>query len=154
MSDTNTFAELSGKYEELKEDFDRYKERTEQEHKLCERVSQSNFCSEVLLPLHDMMYRAWSNTGSQDIFYFLKELKKKLIERDFVLMDDTFFKLLFNNLKERDHIVNIAEVLRCIETKNQSEHNTVADVYSVGLFDNVTNRIVKYPKVTIKVFKQ
>ena len=154
MSETITFAELSAKYDELKGDFERYKERTQQEHQMCERTSQGKFCVEVILPLYDAMQRAWSNTGSQDIFYFLKELKNKLTEMDFIIMDEAFFKLLFNNLKDRNHITNIAEILRCTYTNKENEHNTVAEVFSVGVLDSITNKIIKYPRVTINVYKK
>lgn len=153
MSTENTFAELSRMYDELKGDFDRYRERTAEDLNICERTSYCSIACDILAPLYDDMYRAWQNTCSHDVEYFMREIKRKLTERKFIIMDDTFFKTFFNNHGDRAKITDIAEIMKAAETGNPDDHNKVDGVFSCGLFDDVLKKIVKYPKVSIKVFK-
>jgi hypothetical protein len=146
------FEALQLRYNELKSDFDRHKQRTEEEHAMCSRNSESEVCSTVLMQLYDEVHRAWLNTASRDCSYFMDIIKNSLKARNYVIMDKQFFQLLSMYEKSWETISDIAEVIQCFRVGDPTLHNTVRDVFQVGLFDNTYGKIVRYPKITLNVY--
>lgn len=153
MTETeNAFAELKRKYEELKEDFKRLKRNSEFAYSLSERSGFIKLCNEIILPLYDAILQAWSNTGSQDLAYFLKEIKTKLDKNDFVIMDRAFLETLCA-YTGRDTLIDSVDVVQSFDTDNIAK--VIKDVFNVGLIDRTdSNKIVKYPRVTLYTYKK
>lgn len=148
----NTFAELHRQYEELEEDFKRFKKKSEFEYSISERAGFAKLCKEIILPLYDEILRAWSNTASQDYARFLKEIKTKLDKNDFVIMDRAFLETL-HAYRGRDVLIDCVDVIQSFDTDNITK--VIKDVFSVGLIDRTDgNKIVKYPRVTIYTYKK
>ena len=148
----NTFAELSRQYDELKEDFNRFKKKAEFEYSISERAGFIKFCREILLPLYDEILRAWGNTGSRDLAHFLKEIKTKLEKNDFVIMDRGFLETLYA-YTGRDNLIDCVDVIQTFDTDNIAK--VMKDVYNVGLLDRSDgNKILKYPRVTLYTYKK
>ena len=146
------FETLQLRYNELKSDFDRYKQRAEEDHKMCSRNSESEVCSAIPLRLYDEVHRAWLNTASRDCSYFMDIIKNSLKARNYVIMDKQFFQLWSMYEKNGERISDAAEVIQCFKVSNPGLHNTVRDVFQVGLFDNTYGKIVRYPKITLNVY--
>jgi hypothetical protein len=148
----NTFAELHRQYEELEEDFKRFKKKSELKYSISERAGFAKLCKEIILPLYDEILRAWSNTGSQDLAYFLKEIKTKLDKNDFVIMDRAFLETLCA-YTGRDTLIDSVDVVQSFDTDNIAK--VIKDVFNVGLIDRTdSNKIVKYPRVTLYTYKK
>ena len=146
------FEALQLRYDELKSDFDRYRQRTEEDRVMCGRNSESEVCSTVLMRLYDEMHRAWLNTASRDCSYFMDIIKSSLKARNYVIMDKQFFQMWAMYEKSGERISDAAEVIQCFRVGDPMLHNTVRDVFQVGLFDNTYGKIVRYPKITLNVY--
>ena len=145
-------SDLSNQYQELQQDFNRLKERSESDSKTSKRSGYTTLCIDIILPLYDEMLRTWANTGSRDIAYFLSDIKKKLDKNDFVIMDRAFLETLYA-YSGRDTLINSVDVIQSFSTDNFSR--MLKDVFSVGLIDRAdSNKIVKYPKVTLYSYKK
>lgn len=145
-------ADLTKQYNELQQDFNRLKERSEADHEFCMRSGYIALCIDILLPLYDELLRTWANTGSKDITYFLSDIKKKLEKNGFVIMDRAFLETLYA-YSGKDMLINSVEVLHSFPTDSFSR--VLKDVFSVGLIDcQDNNKIVKYPKVTLYSYKK
>lgn len=148
----NTFAELSRRYDELKEDFNRFKKKAEFEYSISERSGFIRLCNEIILPLYDAILQAWGNTGSQDLAYFLKEIKTRLDKNDLVIMDRGFLETLYA-YTGRDNLIDCVDVIQTFDTDNVAK--VMKDVYNVGLLDRSDgNKILKYPRVTLYTYKK
>lgn len=149
MQDEKIYNDLALRYDELKEDFSRLKQRAEQERMTCERSSFISFCNGFLLPLYDEMQRAWKNTASSDILHFIKKIEEELDKKDFIIMDLQFLEKL-HEYAGYDVLENSVNVIQCFET--DSPFKGVKDVFHVGLIDcSDNNKIVKYPEVTLYI---
>ena len=107
---------------------------------------------EILLPLYDEILRAWGNTGSQDLAYFLKEIKARLDKNDFIIMDRAFLETLYA-YTGKDNLIDSVDVIQSFDTDNIAK--VIKDVFNVGLIDRTdSNKIVKYPRVTLYTYKK
>lgn len=148
----NILAEMNRQYDELKEDFSRFKKKAEREYSISERAGFIKFCTDILLPLYDEILRAWSNTGSRDLAYFMKEIKAKLDKNDFVIIDRGFLETLYA-YTGKDNLISCVDVIQTFDTDNITK--VMKDVYNVGLLDRRDgNKILKYPRVTLYTYKK
>lgn len=121
------------------------------EKKLCTigRDKESEVYAKVMLPLYEELVRAFSNSWTHDLA-FLKEMMEGFFKHNgYTVMDLSYF-VTYNLDLNRPPIETVAEVIHAVTVTDPDMVGTVELVYGMGLFDVKENKVVVFPRVSVR----
>lgn len=131
-------------------DYKSLKNRTEREKK---NIHRDSFCK-VILDVFDIVYQDLElmhrNDNLVPIDKMFLKIKDFLLKNDLIVIDSLYIKEQYNN-KFSDEFAEASFKLNACDEK---EHNKIAEIFSPGLLDNKSGKVLKHAKVSVKCFIQ
>lgn len=136
-------------YRDLAADYRNMVSRYEKKLETAGRDKESEVYAKTLLPIYEETVRAFNNSWTRDLA-FLKELMEGHFSKSgYTVMDLSYF-VTYNLDLNRPPIETVAEVIHTVEVNDPDMVGTVELVYGMGLFDVKENKVVVFPRVSVR----
>lgn len=145
--------EYNKRYQALLSDYHNMVSRYENMLQLIGREKESNIYATVILPVYEEIMRAFKNSWTRDLEFFRGMLEEYFKNAGYVVMDSDYFAV-YNINPKRQPIENVANVIHTTYVEDVSQDGTVDVIYGMGLFDVKENKVVVFPRVSVRLYEQ
>lgn len=141
-------ADYDKKYQELAADYKNMVSRYEKRLLSIGREKESEIYAKGL-PIYEEIVRAFVNAWSRDLEFLKGMLENYFTSAGYIIMDSNYFKS-YNMNPNRPPIETVAEAIHTTYIMDRRGEGTVDAVYGMGLFDVKENKVVVFPRVSIR----
>lgn len=148
--DTNNAdtANYDKKYQELAADYKNMVSRYEKRLLSIGREKESEIYAKGL-PIYEEIVRAFVNAWTRDLEFLKGMLENYFTNAGYIIMDSNYFKS-YNINPNRPPIETVAEAIHTTYIMDGAGAGTVDVVYGMGLFDTRENKVVVFPRVSVR----